>query len=378
MSGSPSSPEAPTQSGPIVVYGATGYTGKLVAHELARRGATFTIAGRTRSKLEALASSMDPSPELVAVSLDDAAGLANLLDGAGAVIACAGPFNQNGTAVVHAAAAVGTHYVDTTGEQPFMRSVFEHFDAAAQESGAALVSGMGFDYLPGDLIADLTAAGMERVDLMTLAYSVRGFGATRGTTLSALDMMAAEDVEWVDGGWRPGARNVAAGSFDFPAPIGRRRVGRYPAGEQVTVPRHVDVGTIREVIDLTSVTPPVLGPLAAPAMTAAGVLMATPLKGLLAKGIAALPEGPEESARRAAGFTIVCDASGPSGHRRGVVRGSDVYGLTAVTTVEGALRMAAPGYDRKGALAPAEAYDPAGFMEALAPHGLRYSVEDLD
>ena len=373
-----SSPAPPSQSGPIVVYGATGYTGKLISQELARRGATFTIAGRSREKLDALAASLDASPEVAAVSLDDAAGLASLLDGAGAVIACAGPFNQNGTPVVRAAAETGTHYVDTTGEQPFMRSVFEDFGPAAEASGAALVSGMGFDYLPGDLIAGLTAAGMERVDLMTLAYSIRGFGATRGTTLSALDMLAAEDVEWVDGSWREGARNVAAGTFDFPSPLGRRRVGRYPAGEQVTVPRHVDVGTIREVIDLTSVTPPVLGPLAAPAMTAAGALKKTPHKGLLAKVIARLPEGPEESARRAASWTIVAEASGPGGHRRGVIRGSDVYGITAVTTVEGALRMAAPGYDRRGALAPAQAYDAADFLETLGPHGIRYSVEELD
>jgi short subunit dehydrogenase-like uncharacterized protein len=376
---SPTSPsQAPSQSGPIVVYGATGYTGKLVARELARRGATFTIAGRSQAKLDALAADLDATPEVAAVPIDDAAGLAALFDGAGAVIACAGPFNQNGTPVVRAAAEAGTHYVDTTGEQPFMRSVFTDFDAAAQASGAALVSGMGFDYLPGDLIAGLTGAGMGRVDLLTLAYSIRGFGATRGTALSALDMMAAEDVEWVDGSWREGPRSVGAGTFDFPAPIGRRRVGRYPAGEQVTVPRHVDVGTIREVIDLTSVTPPILGPLAPYAMSAAGLLMATPVKGLLAKGIARLPEGPGETDRKAVSYTIVCEASGPSGHRRGVVRGSDVYGITAVTTVEGALRMAAPGYDRKGALAPAEAYDAADFLDTLAEHGIRWSVEDLD
>lgn len=368
----------PSQSGPIVVYGATGFTGKLVAAELARRKADFKIAGRSPEKLDALAATLDPTPGTAAVPLDDAAGLAALLEGAGAVIACAGPFNQNGRPVVRAAAEAGTHYVDTTGEQPFIRAVFDEFGPIAESSGAALVSGMGFDYVPGDLIANRTAAGMESVDLMTIAYSIRGFTATRGTALSALDMMAAEDVEWVDGTWREGSRNVAAGTFDFPAPIGRRRVGRYPAGEQVTVPRHVGVSTVREVIDLKSVTPPALGPLAAPAMTATGVLMATPLKALVAKGIARLPEGPEESARKAVSWTIVAEASGPEGHRRGVIRGHDIYGITAVTTVEGALRMAAPGYDARGALAPAEAYDADDFLEALLPHGVRHSVEELD
>ncbi len=369
---------SPSQTGPVVVYGASGYTGKLISAELARRGADFKIAGRSRERLEAVAAGLDATPEVAAVPLDDAAGLRSLLEGAGAVIAAAGPFTEYGEPVVAAAAETGTHYVDTTGEQPFIRTVIEKWGPIAAGNDAALVSGMGFDYLPGDLIAALTADGLGRVDLLTLAYSIRGFGATRGTALSALEMMGSGDVEWVDGRWQEGARNVTAGNFDFPSPIGNRRVGRYPAGEQITVPQHLDVGTIRQVIDLTSVTPPILGPLAGPAMTATGALMNTPLRGLAAKAIARLPEGPDEKARRAVSYMIVCEASGPAGHRRGVVRGSDVYGITAVTTVEGALRMAAPGYDRKGGLAPAQAYDAADFLTTLAPHGINWNVQELD
>ena len=76
---------------------------------------------------------------------------------------------------------------------------------------------------------------------MTIAYSIRGFGPTRGTALSALEMIKGGDVEWRDGELRAAPRHVGAGSFDFPSPIGARRVGRYPAGEAITVPRHVDV-----------------------------------------------------------------------------------------------------------------------------------------
>ncbi len=314
-----SPPNAPEQTGPIVVYGASGYTGRLVSAELARRGASFTVAGRSREKLEALAAALEPAPGVAAVPLDDAAGLRKQLADAAAVIACAGPFVEHGEPVVAAAAEAGTHYVDTTGEQPFIRSVFDRWGAIGERSGAALVSGMGFDYLPGDLLAALTAAELGHLEELTLAYSVRSFGPTRGTALSALGMMGADDLEWVDGTWHPGSRNVAAGSFDFPSPIGRRRVGRYPAGEQITVPRHVDVDTVREVIELSSVTPPVLGPLAAPLMTATGWLMATPARVVAEKAIAQLPEGPDEGARRAASFTVVCDASlrlGPAARRR--------------------------------------------------------------
>ena len=132
MTPPPDSAAPPEQSGPVVVYGATGYTGKLVAAELARRGADFVIAGRSREKLDAVAATLGGSVPVAAVPLDDGAGLRSLLEGAAAVIACAGPFVIHGEPVVSAAAETGTHYVDTTGEQPFMRSVFERWGAVAE------------------------------------------------------------------------------------------------------------------------------------------------------------------------------------------------------------------------------------------------------
>jgi len=372
-------PRAPQQTGPVVVYAATGYTGRLVAAELARRGADFVIAGRSREKLDLLAAELDPTPAVAPVALDDGAGLRELLGDAGSVIACAGPFTLHGEPLIEAAAATGTHYVDTTGEQPFIQASFERWGEAAERSGAALVSGMGFDYAPGDMLAALTAAELGgTIAELTLAYSIRGFGPTRGTALSALEMMSGGDLEWHEGRYRESSRRAGRGTFDFPSPIGSRRVGRYPAGEQITVPRHVDVSTVRTVIDMASVTPPQLGPLAAPAMTATGYLMDTPVRALGAKLIGRLPEGPSERDRKAVRYTIVCDARGAGGGgARGIVRGGDVYGITAVSTAEGALRMAAPGYDRHGALAPAQAFEPEDFLAALRPRGVTHQITEL-
>lgn len=370
------------QSGPIVVYGASGYTGRLVSGELARRGAGFVVAGRSREKLESLVGSLDAEPAIAAVGLDDAAGLRSLLEGAAAVIACAGPFTLHGDAVLDAAVATGTHYVDTTGEQPFIRACFDR-DEAARRSGASVVSGMGFDYLPGDLLAHLTGEGLGRLAELTLAYSIRGFGATRGTTLSALEMMRGGDVEWTGGEWREADRSTGRGRFDFPSPIGRKRVGRYPAGEQITVPRHLEVDAVRTLIDLHSVAPRQLGPLAAPLATATGYLMSSPVRGLAGRLIERLPEGPPRDARQAVRYAIVCEARPSAGEgdsrgaRRGVLHGSDVYGTTALTTVEGALTMATPGYDRAGALAPAQAFEPAAFLASLGEHGVRYELAEL-
>jgi hypothetical protein len=87
-----------------------------------------------------------------------------------------------------------------------------------------------------------------------------------------------------------------------------------------------------------------------------------------------LPEGPDEAARRAARFTVVCEAAGGGRRSRGIVHGRDVYGFTARATVEGALACAEPGYDRSGALAPSQAFDPERFLRAMSAAGLSYEV----
>jgi short subunit dehydrogenase-like uncharacterized protein len=191
-------------------------------------------------------------------------------------------------------------------------------------------------------------------------------------------MMKGGDVVWRDGELVTAPRHVGMESFRFPSPIGEQRVGRYPSGEPVTVPKHVDVRSLEVAIDLGGLTGVRLGPLAAPAMTAGGLLMATPLRGAVHGLIGRLPEGPSERQRRAARFTIVCSARHAGGTRRGVLRGSDVYGLTAVILAEGAMRMAAPGYARTGALAPAQAFDPEGFLRLLEPFGVWTEIEPVD
>jgi short subunit dehydrogenase-like uncharacterized protein len=364
-----------SQSGPIAVYGATGYTGKLVAAELARRGANFRLAGRGAAKLHALAEDVG-APRTLAVGLDDEAGLRELLDPCAVVIACAGPFQEHGEPVLAAAAATGTHYVDTTGEQPFMRKVFDEYGRRFSDAGAAAVTAMGFDYVPGDMIASLTAAGMGSLDRITLAYWVRGFGASRGTIASALGMIDGGDFEWRDGGLRPASQAVSRGQWDFGPPIGRQRMARYPAGEQITVPRHVDTREVRTVLTASTVAPhprlAVATPLLMPAVQLAS---RTPLRRAMAAVVARLPEGPAAEDRRRARFEIDCEAVAGSGTRRGRIRGRDVYGLTACTTVEAALRMAAPEYERTGALAPSQAFDPEDYLASLAGAGVEWEVE---
>jgi short subunit dehydrogenase-like uncharacterized protein len=137
----------------------------------------------------------------------------------------------------------------------------------------------------------------------------------------------------------------------------------------------VDTRNVRTSLSASTVAPhPKLGATVPLTMPPLRLALSTRLRGLVEKAIAKMPEGPSEAERRRARFVIVCEARGAGGTRKGVIRGVDVYGLTAVTTVEGALRCAAPDFQGAGALAPSEAFDARDFLAALADAGVSYDL----
>jgi len=360
----------------IVLYGATGYTGQLVTEELVRRGVPFTIAGRSAEKLAAVSRDHGAGTPWQAVAADDRAGLRALLGDAAAVINCAGPFTLAGDLLPAVAAETGTHYVDSTGEQTFMQQVFERHGAVAERSGAALVPAMGFDFAPGDCLAALVCRGHEPVDDLVIAYAVEGFGMTRGTLRSGLEMLGGDVVVYRDGAWVPQEKGVLRTHFTFPEPIGRQRMSRYPAGEVVTVPRHSRVRNVTALLTTRTTVPEAATGAMALSEPFLAAALKTPLRAGLNKAIGLLPAGPSEENRRRARFTICVVATRTNGTvRRGVLRGEDVYGLTAVTLAWAAERMAAPDYDRAGPLGAAAAFDPEELLAAMAPYGVAYEVD---
>ncbi len=362
---------------PIAVYGATGYTGKLVAAELARRGVPMILSGRDAVKLGAAEAAVSAAGGTVAAvrpaGIDDAPALAAAFAGAGAVVNAAGPFVYTGAPVLRAAIAAGVHYVDTTGEQPWIRDTFVTFGGDLERGGVAAVAGMGFDYVPGDLLCHLVGVRAEPLRELIVAYDVEGFEPTRGTLRSSLEMLKGGDVVYADGAWIPASARPARTSVVFPEPVGRRVVSKYPSGEQITVPRHVRTRKVRSLISTRALVPPELeraAPLLTPAL---GVALRTPVKNALDAKIGQLPEGPPEDRRRAVRWTIVCFARGEDGREaRGLVQGRDVYGLTAVTAVHGALLLADGAM--AGAHAPASAFDAGTFLDHLTPFGVRHEV----
>ncbi|MGY6555492.1 MAG: saccharopine dehydrogenase family protein [Wenzhouxiangella sp.] len=143
----------------LVLLGATGFTGRLVAeYLLERHGADgefkWALAGRSLDKLESVRSELGAAaaslPLLIADS-HDRASLDALVAQARAVCSTVGPYALYGSELVAACAASGTDYCDLTGEVPWMRQMLDAHEATAIESGARIVHCCGFDSIPSDL-----------------------------------------------------------------------------------------------------------------------------------------------------------------------------------------------------------------------------------
>ena len=192
----------------VVVFGATGFTGGLVAEYLAAQGSRdrplrWAIAGRDRDKLarvrERLAQA-SPAPALIVADAGDAAALRALASQTRVVLTTVGPYVRYGEPLVAACAEAGTHYVDLTGEPPFVARTRARYHAIAQQNRAKIVHACGFDSIPHDLGAYFTLQALRRrmsereraEQAVTIEGIVRASGTISGGTWhSALEIMSS-------------------------------------------------------------------------------------------------------------------------------------------------------------------------------------------
>ena len=334
----------------VGLLGATGYTGRLVAAELVRRGIPHVLGGRSADRLAAVPST---APRHV-VDLGSPASLDSFLEASEVLVTCVGPFTTWGMPVVEAAVRTGTPYVDSTGEFGFMAQVYARHRTAA----SAVVPACGFDYLPGDLAAAIAVEELgESPEAVDVVYRLRDGKPTRGTARSALEAVASARVS--------PRRLVVRG------PNGPLSAVQVPWGEDVTVPLHVPGARVRTGLAAPAGLTRVLDVLAPGAVVTGPLLrLARPL---LRRAVERLPEGPTDQVRAAAQALVVAQAS--AGDRTAVVavQCRDAYGLTARLLVAASQQL-----QGTGAMAPAEALTPRAFLDAVSgrdEHGeLSWSV----
>ncbi|MFD4510873.1 saccharopine dehydrogenase NADP-binding domain-containing protein [Streptomyces sp. NPDC058457] len=161
----------------IVLLGATGYTGQRVLRELLARGEKPTLVGRNRTRMLTLADRFEAELPAVEVDVTSVPDLTRLLGPSDVVLSTVGPFMQLGMATVTAAARVGAHYFDSTGEGAFARRVLLELDPVAAARGATVVPAFGYDYVPGNLAGGLAVgkAG-ERARHVEIGYFITRSG----------------------------------------------------------------------------------------------------------------------------------------------------------------------------------------------------------
>lgn len=166
-----------------MLYGANGYTGRLMAEAAVARGLRPLLAGRNAEALKALAEPL--GLEWKAIDLADSAGLHESLREIDAVMHCAGPFSATCAPMLEACLASGTHYLDITGEI----DVFAHCqsnDARARQAGVLVLPGAGFDVVPTDCLAAQLKQDLPDATHLVLAFEAGG-GPSPGTAKTSVE-----------------------------------------------------------------------------------------------------------------------------------------------------------------------------------------------
>ncbi len=168
-----------------MVYGAYGYTGRLVAALAAERGELPVLAGRDERRLRTLGERFEL--EYRTVNLSDPAELRTALKGIDVVAHCAGPFSSTSAPMVDACLATSTHYLDITGEIDVFEAVLAR-DDEARHAGVVLLPGAGFDVVPSDCLAALLARALPGAQRLELALRGTG-GVSPGTAKTAMESL---------------------------------------------------------------------------------------------------------------------------------------------------------------------------------------------
>lgn len=177
-------PKAPEVAGrDWLIYGANGYTGRMMAEEAVKRGLRPILAGRHAAAIEPLAKKL--KLPVRAFALDNATAVRAGLHNIGTVLHCAGPFSATNAPMLAACLDIKAHYLDITGEI----DVFAHCHAqhdAAKKAGIVVMPGTGFDVVPTDCLAAMLKRELPDATSLVLAFDAGG-GPSRGTAKTSVE-----------------------------------------------------------------------------------------------------------------------------------------------------------------------------------------------
>jgi short subunit dehydrogenase-like uncharacterized protein len=325
-------------NGTILIYGATGYTGKLIAKTAVDRGARPVLAGRSFMRVKAVAEPLGLTGR--AFDLGDAAAVDRALKDVSVVLSAAGPFSATFRPIVGACIRNRVHYLDITAEIDVFEAIAAR-DDEAKSVGVTLLPGVGFDVAPSDcLAAHLKRRLLEANDLKL--YLSHGANMSRGTAKTMVEGIAAGARLRRDG--RIVSRDWAeTGSCDFGK--GEKPTIRVSWGDVATAFHSTGIPNIEVQFEAS---PAIMAFARTPRLVKS--FLGLPLmQSLLKAQIDRLPEGPSEAARRAGRAVLVGRARNAKGQSvRSRLTTPQGYSLTGAAAFDAAQRVAAgevkPGF----------------------------------
>ncbi|MGJ7907226.1 saccharopine dehydrogenase family protein [Actinopolyspora sp. H202] len=303
-----------------MLYGATGYTGRLLAELAVRRGHRPVLAGRDPRKLAATAVPL--GLEYRTLDLRDTHRLDACLREVDTVAHCAGPFSATSAPMVDACLRTGTHYLDITGEVDVFEAVFAR-DAESRTAGVTLLPGSGFDVVPTDCLAAMVAAELPDATDLDLAFTTTG-GISPGTLKSALEGVSLGGRVRLEGALRDVPVGWRRRTVDFPG--GKRAVTSLPWGDVATAYRTTGIGNITTFAGL-----PGLDRMNPTAARFTRDLFGKPrVRRIANTAIDAFVRGPDRGSRSASRVEVYAEAGDAAGNSvSAALIGPDTYDLTA-------------------------------------------------
>jgi len=357
-------------AGRIVLFGATGYTGRLTADAFSRRGVKPVLAARSVEALDALASELGGGHETAVADVSRPETVRALVERGDVLLSTVGPFVRFGEPAVRAAIDAGAHYIDSTGEGPFIRRVFEEFGPQAERAEVVLLTAMGYDWVPGNLAGGLALqeAG-EAATRLDVGYFILGAAAMSGGTRASAAGALLDDTYAFRGGRivteRGGAR---VRSFD----VNGRSLQSLTAGatEAFSLPRVHP--TLRDVDTYLGWFGPATRAVATFSLAARLPGARAALGALAERFVKGSSGGPDAAARARSRSHVVAVACNSAQAPLATVHleGANGYDFTGEMLAWAAERARDGALHGTGALGPVEAYGLDPLREGVAEAGI--------
>jgi len=350
-------------SDPLLIYGATGYSGRLITAAAVALGLRPILCGRNQVKLEAAAEPLGLEYRVAGLTEPDR--LAVALCGIEVVLHAAGPFSSTARPMIDACLRAGAHYLDITGEIPVLEDLVGR-DAEARARRIMVMPAVGFDVVPSDCLAAHVARRLPSASRLSIGLSGLRF-ATRGSAKTLAEHAGYGVLVRRDGLIAPVPPGALSRVFDYGA--GPRQSLNISWGDVSSAFYTTGIPNIEVYFEAT----PTLQAMLMASRYLGAILSTGPWQTWLKACADMLPEGDSAEQRAAAAMVIVVEADDGAGRRACArLRTPEAYTFTGITAAAIAQRVLS-GDIEVGFQTPARVYGP-DFVLSLAG----VSREDLE